>query len=185
MATRIGDEGMVLPNAPKLMFDEALKLKGGLSEHITLLLKTSFNISLELDDQAASKAAEEQMPLIEEWQEVMTKTRLISKLDIKECVEKHMPIPFLASIKAVRDLLPARPIAPTLQNIEKFPALIERFNEWESSRLTMLEEMVAAFSASTETGEMTDKRYVDMHIAFAAAYVFQHRFRPSSLLPTD
>lgn len=183
MATRIGDEGMVLPNAPKLMFDEALKLKGGLSEHITLLLKTSFNISLDLDDQAASKAAEEQMPLIEEWQEVMTKTRLISKLDIKECVEKHMPIPFLASIKAVRDLLPARPIATTLQNIEKFPALIERFNEWESSRLTMLEEMVAAFSASTETGEMTDKRYVDMHIAFAAAYVFKHRFRPSSLLP--
>lgn len=175
MATRIGDEGMVLPDAPKLMFDKAMQLSGGLSAHIKTLLKTSLNLGDdELDD---NDIPDEHRELLREWQDVTTKSRLMDKIDYKEWVEKGVPIPFLVSLKSIRDSLPPRPIVARAEHIVAYPQLIEAYNEWEAHQRTLLEEMVSAFSSKSPSGKMDDAQYVNMHLAFTAAYVFRNTRR--------
>lgn len=182
MASKIGDEGMVLPNAPKLMFQDALKLGGSLADHIDTLIRTSFNINGELSHTQLQDAGEEQTSLVDEWQEVMVKNKLVNATDFKELIDKNLPLPYLAAIKNFRDALPARPTTAFLPNIQEYPHLIDSYNQWEQQQLTCLEEMVSAFSSTTESGEMTNDRYVEMHLAIAAAMVYRQSMKPDSYL---
>lgn len=171
MATKIGDEGMVLPDAPKLMFDQALKLEGRFSDHILGILKKSLQVG---DDFHSGTVDATQLNVLREWQEVTTKARLINKIDFNELVSLNYPLPLLATLKEVRDRLPSRPITPGIDHLAEYPALIEAYNQWENQQLILAGEMVAAFTERAPSGVMTEADYLNMHVAMSAALQYHN-----------
>jgi len=179
MAKRIGDAGMVLPDAPKLMFENALALDDSISVQMGQLLRTSLGIEDDVETLPSAGFSSEQHQLLEEWQSVTTKARLMPKINFHELVDSHYPIPFLANIKAVRDQLSPKPEEPIPAVIEHYPQLLEVVAEWEQSRLEAVGTLVKAFA--DENGDMSEARYRDMHLALAVALRAHNAYSDMSL----
>lgn len=164
MAKKIGDTGMVLPDAPKLMFENALSGDQALSDQIEEMLRASLGID-DLHAVHIRDLSPEQQTLLEEWQTVTTKARMLPKVDYRADAEQHLPIPFLSAIKAVRDSLPARPVAADPGVIEDYTFLLETAHTWETAVYKRLRDFVARYQ--DDDGQMSEDHYLRMHLALA------------------
>lgn len=179
MAKRIGDAGMVLPDAPKLMFENALALGDAMSVQMGQLLRTSLGVDADVEHLPSDGFTDEQRKLLEEWQGVTSKARLLPKLNLHELVDSHYPIPFLATIKGVRDLLAPKPEEVSPRVIEHYPRLLEVVAEWEVKRLESVGTLVKAFA--DESGNMSEERYRDMHLAMAVSFYAHNSYGDMSV----
>ncbi|CAM3858888.1 LPD1 domain-containing protein [Vreelandella rituensis] len=170
MAKRIGDEGMILPGAPKLMFDNAVKLGDGVHAHISQMLSTSLDIDeYDLAEQSSKDLTPEQQRSLEEWQKITSKSRMLPKLSFQELMDENLPLPFLATLKAVRDALPARPFIPDPRLIIQYTELIEAAADWETRKLEELRQFADLFR--NDDGSMSEEAYRDMHLSLVLSFM--------------